>query len=166
MGLERKIGALLAAGGRTVSTAESCTGGLIAERISSVPGSSRYFAGGVVAYANAVKERQLGVSADALRRHGAVSAPVARQMALGVRGRLRTDFGIGVTGIAGPAGGTRSKPVGLVYVAVAGPAACRVRKCCFAGGRAGIRKASAETALEMLEKELQEQGVKHGKEDR
>ena len=166
MGLEREIGRLLAAAGGTVSTAESCTGGLIAARITSVPGSSQYFVGGVVAYANAVKERQLGVSADSLRRQGAVSAAVARQMAVGARRRLGTDFGIGVTGVAGPGGGTRSKPVGLVYVAVAGPAACRVRKCLFEGGRTGIRKAAAETALKMLKNELHEQGVKHGKEDR
>ena len=166
MRLEREVGVLLAAAGKTISTAESCTGGLIAARITAVPGSSQYFAGGVVAYANAVKERQLGVSANTLRRFGAVSAPVARQMAFGARQRLHTDFGIGVTGVAGPGGGTRTKPVGLVYVAVAGPAACKVRKCRFEGGRAGIRKAAAETALGMLKIELLEQGVKHGKENR
>ena len=164
--LEREIGPLLVAAGKTVSTAESCTGGLLAARITSLPGSSRYFVGGVVAYANAVKERQLDVSAETLRRHGAVSAPVARQMAGGVRRRLRTDFGVAVTGIAGPGGGTRTKPVGLVYVAVAGPTACRVRKCLFKGGRAEVRKAAAETALGMLRNMLGKQGAKHGKEER
>lgn len=166
MGLEKEIGSLLAAAGRTVSTAESCTGGLLAARISSVPGSSRYFEGGVVAYANRVKERLLGVPAATLRRHGAVSAPVARAMARGVCRLLRTDFGMAVTGVAGPGGGTATKPVGLVYLAVAGPAACRVRKCRFNGGRAGVRKASVETALNMLKYALREQGVKHGKEKR
>jgi PncC family amidohydrolase len=166
VGLEREIGVLLAAACRTVSTAESCTGGLIAARITAVPDSSRYFRGSVVAYANDVKVRQLGVSPSSLLRHGAVSERVARQMAMGARRKLRTDFGVGVTGIAGPGGGTLAKPVGLVYIAVAGPAACRARKCLFEGTRVAIRKAAAETALGMLKEELHEQGVRHGKEDR
>lgn len=104
---------------RTLATAESCTGGLIAHRITNVAGASDYFLGGVVAYSDKVKASLLRVSQDDLKEYGAVSEPVARQMAQGVRARFRADYGIGVTGVAGPGGGTAEKPVGLVYIAVA-----------------------------------------------
>ncbi|HIK38394.1 MAG: competence/damage-inducible protein A [Geminocystis sp.] len=119
--LERVVGKLLQQRGETVSVAESCTGGGIGHMITSVPGSSAYFYGGIIAYSNEVKIRQLGVEAKAIEREGAVSETVAKQMAWGVKERLATDWGIGVTGIAGPGGGSESKPVGLVYVGVAKP---------------------------------------------
>ena len=116
--LEEAVGHLLAEKGLTVAVAESCTGGLIAHRLTNVPGSSAYFLGGVVAYANEVKERVLGVRPETLRRYGAVSREVALEMARGVRRLLGADIALSATGIAGPAGGTPEKPVGLVYVAL------------------------------------------------
>lgn len=119
--LERVVGKLLQQRGETVSVAESCTGGGIGHLITSVPGSSAYFCGGIIAYSNEVKIRQLGVEATAIEKFGAVSETVAKQMAWGVKERLGTSWGIGVTGIAGPGGGSESKPVGLVYVGIAQP---------------------------------------------
>ena len=136
--------------GLTLATAESCTGGLIAHVITEVPGSSAYLAGGIVAYSNAVKERELGVPADVLAAHGAVSAQVALAMADGARTRLGTDLGVAVTGVAGPDGGTAAKPVGLVYVAVAGAGEPVVRRFTWAGDRTGNKRDSARVALEML----------------
>jgi nicotinamide-nucleotide amidase len=117
--LEDAVGALLRRRGRTVAVAESCSGGLLAQRFTSVPGASDYFVGGVVAYANETKTALLGVPEDLLEEHGAVSEPVARAMAEGVRERLAADFGLSTTGISGPAGGSEAKPVGLVCVALA-----------------------------------------------
>lgn len=117
--LEGAVGALLRARGLTVALAESCTGGLVAHRLTNVPGSSGYVVGGVVAYSNAVKVDLLGVDAGVLRRDGAVSEEVARAMARGVRARLGADIGIATTGIAGPGGGTADKPVGLVWIGYA-----------------------------------------------
>ena len=108
--------ALARALGLTIGTAESCTGGLVAERLTSIAGASDAFVGGVVAYSNAVKQTELGVPVDVLREHGAVSAETAAAMARGVRERLGVDVGLAVTGVAGPGGGTPDKPVGLVYV--------------------------------------------------
>jgi len=117
--LEAVVGRLLTEDGRTLAVAESCTGGLIAEKLTDIPGSSTYFLGGVVAYANAAKEAMLDVPGDMLAQHGAVSEPVARAMALGVRQRFGADIGIATTGISGPGGGSDEKPVGLVFVAIA-----------------------------------------------
>jgi PncC family amidohydrolase len=138
--------------GLTVATAESCTGGLVAHLLTEVPGSSGYVRGGIVAYANAVKQAELGVPEAVLEAHGAVSAQVAVAMAEGARRRLGTDLGVGVTGVAGPDGGTEAKPVGLVYVAVAGPgeAPVDVRRYLWAGDRSQNKRDSAEAALEML----------------
>ncbi|MEO1083523.1 MAG: CinA family nicotinamide mononucleotide deamidase-related protein, partial [Acidobacteriota bacterium] len=111
----------LSARGLTVSTAESCTGGLIGERLTRVPGSSAAYIGGVVAYADAMKTLQLGVDPDVIAAHGAVSGPVVEAMATGARGRFGTDLAVAVSGVAGPGGGTEEKPVGTVYLAVAGP---------------------------------------------
>lgn len=119
--LEAVLGRMLAKRGLSLSTAESCTGGAVAARITSVPGASRYFHGGVVAYDNAVKQSVLGISADVLAAHGAVSEPVARAMAEGVRARMGTDLGVATTGIAGPTGGTPDKPVGTIWLGYAGP---------------------------------------------
>jgi PncC family amidohydrolase len=115
------LAAALLAGGLSVATAESCTGGLLGAVITALPGSSRYMRGGVVAYANDVKTGLLLVPAELIEAHGAVSEPVALAMAAGVRRRLRADLGLGITGVAGPGADESSKPAGLIWVAVAGP---------------------------------------------
>lgn len=134
----------------TVATAESCTGGLVAHLLTEVPGSSAYVRGGIVAYGDEVKRTELGVAADVLAAHGAVSAQVALAMAEGVRSRLATDLGVGVTGVAGPDGGSEAKPVGLVYVAVAGLGPAVVRRFLWPGDRSENKRSSAAAALEML----------------
>lgn len=136
--------------GLTVATAESCTGGLVAHLITEVPGSSGYLRGGVVAYSDAVKAVLLGVPDATLRAHGAVSAQTAAAMAAGVRERLGSDLGVAVTGIAGPDGGSGAKPVGLVYIAVAGGREPTVRRFLWPHDREGNKRASAEAALAML----------------
>jgi nicotinamide-nucleotide amidase len=138
----------------TVAVAESCTGGMLGAVLTSVSGSSTYFQGGVIAYADAVKTRELGVSSEALERNGAVSEATARQMACGVRARFATDIGLAITGIAGPGGGTEAKPVGTVYVAAALFNGTRVRACRFAGGRSAVREQSCAAALSLLEEAL------------
>jgi PncC family amidohydrolase len=144
------LGRLLRAKGSTLATAESCTGGGLADAITNVPGSSDYFLGGVVSYANRVKERLLGVDPQLLATHGAVSEPVALQMAEGVRRALGTDVGVGITGIAGPTGGTTEKPVGLVYIAVATPEGSEVRRYLWSGDRIPNKRRSVLAALELL----------------
>jgi PncC family amidohydrolase len=134
----------------TLAVAESCTGGLLGGRITSVPGCSRYFLGGVIAYADAVKRDVLGVPEALLSAHGAVSAPVACAMAEGVRARTGADYGVSVTGIAGPEGGTPEKPVGLVYVGLAGGHGVRSEKCLFAGSRDEVRRQTVDRALGLL----------------
>lgn len=150
MVLEEEIGGWLRARHRSLAVAESCTGGLLGARLTSVSGSSDYFAGGVIAYANAVKVDLLGVDAGDLGREGSVSEVVAGQMADGVRLRLVTDIGMGVTGIAGPGGATLGKPVGLVYVALAYAGGRRVRRFVLPGDRAVVREAAVEAALNLL----------------
>lgn len=134
----------------SVATAESCTGGLVAHAITAIPGSSGYFPGGVVSYADVVKEQLLGVPTDVLAAHGAVSAQTAQAMALGVRSRFGTSLAVSVTGVAGPDGGTDAKPVGLTYVAVADADGVEVRRHRWTGDRAANKIASAEAALELL----------------
>lgn len=136
--------------GVTVATAESCTGGLVAEAITSVAGSSGYFVGGVVAYADRVKSGLLGVAGPVLAAHGAVSAQVALAMAAGARERLEASLAVSVTGVAGPDGGTEAKPVGLTYVGLASRDGSEVRKFAFGGDRAANREAAATAALEWL----------------
>jgi PncC family amidohydrolase len=136
--------------GLTVATAESCTGGLVAHALTEVPGSSAYVRGGIVAYSNDVKAELLGVPGPALEAHGAVSAQVAVAMAEGARERLHADLGVGVTGVAGPDGGTDEKPVGLVYVAVAGIGAPEVRRYLWPGDRSANKRDSAIAAIELL----------------
>lgn len=148
--LEDLIGARLTATGDTLVTAESCSGGLIAHRLTNVAGSSAYYRGGVVVYSNDLKMRLLGVAEADLRRHGAVSAQVARAMADGARQRLEAEWSLGVTGIAGPGGGTVEKPVGLVFIAVAGPRDVVVVENRFQGTREEIKAATAERALALL----------------
>jgi PncC family amidohydrolase len=153
--LESDIGRKLIERKATLATAESCSGGLIAHRITNVTGASAYFLGGVVSYSNQAKLDLLGVNATDLNTYGAVSEPVARQMAEGVRGRFGATWGIGVTGIAGPTGGTADKPVGLVYVAVAGPAGTAIRRNLFVGPRESVKEQTAQAALELLAEQLQ-----------
>jgi nicotinamide-nucleotide amidase len=136
--------------GLTVALAESCTGGLIATTITAVPGSSGYFLGGVVSYSNVAKERFLDVPAATLAAHGAVSAQSAKAMAIGARAKFGSSLAVGVTGIAGPDGGSREKPVGLTYLGLADEATTEVRRFTFTGDRAAIREAGARAALEWL----------------
>jgi nicotinamide-nucleotide amidase len=140
--------------GLTLATAESCTGGLVAQRLTSVPGSSDVFLGAVVAYADEVKARELGVQPETLARHGAVSAETAAAMAAGVRERLGADVAVAVTGIAGPGGGTEEKPVGLVYLHAEGPDGGRGVEFQFAGDRGSIRRRAAVTALHLVRRLL------------
>jgi nicotinamide-nucleotide amidase len=140
----------LAARGERVALGESCTGGLVAQLLTEVPGSSAVLDLGVVAYANAVKEELLGVDPALLAAHGAVSEPVARAMAEGARRRGRATWGIGITGIAGPSGGTEEKPVGTVHLALAGPAGTEVVARRYPGDRARIRRQAAWEALNLL----------------
>lgn len=149
--LEVLVGERLKVLRRTVGTAESCTGGLIAHLLTEVPGSSAYVMGGIVAYANNIKEQALGVPAAMLIQHGAVSEPVAIAMAEGARRSLRSDYAVSVTGIAGPGGGTPEKPVGLVYVAVATPSGTYSAKYNWnSSDRTANKQKSAEAALKLL----------------
>lgn len=152
--LEARIAAGLTATRQTLATAESCTGGLLGHRLTESAGASGFYAGGVIAYSNGVKEALLGVDPAALASQGAVSDTVARQMAQGVRERLGADFGVGITGIAGPTGGTAEKPVGLVYISVAGPVGTLVTRNEFSGTRSEIKVQSVRRALEMLQEQL------------
>jgi nicotinamide-nucleotide amidase len=139
---------------QTLATAESCTGGLVSARITDVPGASEVFLGGAVTYTNDAKEDLVGVPHELLVEHGAVSEEVARAMASGVRDRFSADWGIGITGIAGPTGGTAEKPVGLVHWAVAGPGGVEARHRVFLGDRAIIREWSVNAALDLLRRGL------------
>jgi nicotinamide-nucleotide amidase len=152
--LEAVLVRLLAAQGRTLATAESCTGGMIAELVTSVPGSSAVLRGGVVAYANTAKAALLGVPEALLREHGAVSEPVAKAMAEGARARFGTDFAVATTGIAGPTGGTKEKPVGLMYVAVAEASGTEVRELFFAFDRERNRRLAAQVAMDWVRRRL------------
>ncbi len=152
--MEEVVGLKLTLGGFTLSVAESCTGGLIAQRITDVPGSSKYFIEGVVAYSNDAKTRTLGVEPVLLLEQGAVSAPVAEAMAEGIRKRSRTDFGLSITGIAGPGGGSEDKPVGLVYIALADDAHTEHRKVIIPGDRQLIRWRASQAALDLLRRRL------------
>ena len=144
------LNAALVASGMTLATAESCTGGLIAKRITDRPGSSQVFLGGVIAYADPVKIAALGVSLDDLREHGAVSEQVARQMATGVRARFGASTGIGITGVVGPGGGSTDKPVGTVWIAIAVEDTVEARLLSLPGDRTAVRERAAQAALGWL----------------
>jgi nicotinamide-nucleotide amidase len=144
------LGRLLSERGLTLATAESCTGGLTAELLTRQSGASAFFLGGVVAYANEVKTSLLGVAPELISEHGAVSEEVAREMALGVRRLLGTSFGLGITGVAGPSGGTPDKPVGLVWYACASEQGVTARRLLRPGPRERIREVAAESALALL----------------
>jgi len=154
-GIEEHVLELCRRRGYTLATAESCTGGLVAARLTSVPGSSDVVLGGIVSYANAVKERELGVAAGLLAAHGAVSAEVAQAMAQGARRQLGADVAVAVTGIAGPDGGSAEKPVGLVYLHAEGPNGGVGREFSFPGDRASIRARSVTGALHLVRRLLQ-----------
>jgi nicotinamide-nucleotide amidase len=145
---------LCRARGLTLATAESITGGLVGARLTSVPGSSGVFVGGVVAYSNELKRSQLGVPAETLEAHGAVSPETAAAMAAGARERLGADVAVSVTGIAGPGGGTPDKPVGLVYLHAEAPDASRGIEFDFPGDRETIRIRSAVSALHLVRRVL------------
>jgi len=152
--MEEVVGRRLAMTGFTLAVAESCTGGLIAQRLTSVPGSSKYFTEGVVTYSNESKVRLLGVDKKMILEFGAVSQQVARDMARGVRHRAKTDFGIAVTGIAGPDGGTEEKPVGLVFIALADDAHTEHKRLMIPGDRELVRWRASQAALDMLRRRL------------
>ncbi|MCW5939702.1 MAG: competence/damage-inducible protein A [Fimbriimonadaceae bacterium] len=145
--LESAVVSLLKRREATVSTAESCTGGWIGARLTSVPGSSDCFVGGVVTYSNRLKQQLVGVKPETLEAHGAVSAEVAEEMALGARERLGSDFSVSVTGVAGPGGGSEDKPVGLVYIGVASPKSIEAHRHLFTGLRETVRLRSTQMAL-------------------
>lgn len=148
--LQEVIGRLLKTRSETVSTAESCTGGLLGKMITDVPGSSAWYGYGWVTYANNAKEQLLGVSSDLLARHGAVSEPVVLAMAAGARARANSTYALAISGIAGPDGGTPAKPVGTVCIALAHPAGAAARTFLFPGDREFIRDRSARMALTLL----------------
>ena len=146
---------LCRARGLTLATAESCTGGMVAARLTSVPGSSDVFVGGVVAYANTVKASELGVAQEVLEQHGAVSAETAAAMAHGVRARFGVDIGVAVTGVAGPNGGTEEKPVGLVFVHAVGPDAEEARRTELPGDRDMVRGRATAASLHLVRRLLE-----------
>jgi nicotinamide-nucleotide amidase len=152
--LEVVVGRLLLARRLTLAVAESCTGGLLGHRVTSVPGASAYFERGVLVYSNRAKEELLGVSAEILRAHGAVSDACAQAMARGVAARAGTACGLGITGVAGPDGGTPAKPVGTVFVGLAVGDAVGARRFHFEGDRASIKWQSTQMALDMLRRAL------------
>ncbi|CEP68845.1 Competence-induced protein CinA [Moorella glycerini] len=153
--LEGVVGAILGGRRLTLAIAESCTGGLLAHRVTNIPGSSDYFLGGVVAYSNEAKMKYLGVEEETLAAHGAVSPEVAAAMAQGVRRAFAADIGVGITGIAGPGGATPAKPVGLVYIGVDIQGKVEVQRELFIGERENIKWQSTQAALYLLWRGLQ-----------
>jgi len=153
--VERVVGRLLKKRGLTLAVAESCTGGLIGDRLTDVPGSSRYFAGGVIAYSNAAKKSVLGVRKQTLAKWGAVSEQTVEEMAAGVRRRFGAQVGVAVSGVAGPGGGTKVKPIGLVYVCVRVEGRSTVERHHFNGGRRAVKERSAAAALDLCRRVLE-----------
>ncbi|HEC95362.1 MAG TPA: CinA family protein [Thermoplasmatales archaeon] len=153
--LLHKVSSILKAKNLTIATAESCTGGLLGHILTNVSGSSTYFDRGIISYSNRAKMELLGVAADVIEKHGAVSEETARAMAEGVRERSNVDIGIATTGIAGPTGGTREKPVGLVYIALADGKQTIVKKFLFKGDRLANKENACEAALSMLHELLE-----------
>lgn len=153
-GIETVVGELLVAQNLRIATAESCTGGLLAKRLTDVPGSSRYFERGFVTYANESKVALLGVKPKDLEAYGAVSAEIAEQMAVGARVKAGVDVGVGITGIAGPDGGSEEKPVGTVFLAIASGRGNATRKIFMPGDRRTIRERSAQLALDLIRRHL------------
>jgi len=152
--MEEVVGRLLKERGLKLATAESCTGGLLSARIVNVPGSSAYFVGGFVVYANELKTRLLSVEEEAIKRYGAVSEEVCRQMAVGALEETDADISLAITGISGPEGGTVDKPVGLTYIGLATDREVMVKRFLFNGGRNENRFLATQWALEMLRQYL------------
>lgn len=152
--LEEVVGMYLVMRQKTVATAESCTGGLLGERITRVAGSSGYYLGGTVCYSNELKTKFAGVSPRLLETYGAVSKPVAQALAEGIRRKTNASIGVGITGVAGPGGGTEEKPVGMVFIAVADDRGTEVREFRFPGDRERVRLLSSQFALEMLRRRI------------
>jgi nicotinamide-nucleotide amidase len=150
MMLEKTIGNLLRERGWTLSIAESCTGGLVCDRITNISGSSDYFMGGMVTYSNESKAEHLGISLDFIKRYGAVSPKVARKMAQGVRKAFNTTFGLSTTGVAGPTGGTKRSPIGRVFIGFADGRRSWVRREDLKGSRRDIKEQAAEKALQFF----------------
>lgn len=153
--LAEVVGEKLAQQKKTLAVAESCTGGCLAKLLTDIPGASRYFTHGWVTYSNDAKIGELGIGADLIEKHGAVSEQVAVAMAQGARRRAGTDFAIGLTGIAGPSGGSEQKPAGLVYISVVSDSKCETKRFIMSGDRGSIRLRAAQAALNMLRLELQ-----------
>jgi len=156
MGIEEEIGVLLRKNGLTLAVAESCSGGMLGQRITAVSGSSDYFIGGVIAYSNEVKIGILHVERTVLEEHGAVSSESAARMALGVKDALGADLGLSITGIAGPGGCTAEKPVGLVFVGYCDECGSRAERFIFEGARENIRRCAVDEALTFLRNTLLE----------
>ncbi len=154
MKLEKLVGDLLRERGWTLSVAESCTGGLICDRITDVPGSSAYFMGGMVTYSNESKAKHLGVRMDEIKKYGAVSSHVAKRMAQGVRRTFHTTFGLSTTGVAGPTGGTKRSPVGRVFIAAAKGNRTWAKKLDLKGRRREIKKQAVKRSFDLLYKIL------------
>jgi len=152
--LTRRVGKLLSESNMTIGVCESCTGGMLGAMITSIPGSSKYFMGGVIAYSDLVKSKVVGVRAGTLKHFGAVSSKAAKEMALTVKKKIQTDIGVSITGIAGPGGGTTEKPVGLVYIALAIKNKVVVKRFTFKGGRQRIRRTACKHAMDLLRKVL------------
>ncbi len=148
--LQRAVGRLLSERSMMIAVAESCTGGLVGHMITGVPGSSGWFKGGIIAYSNEVKKDLLGVSPETLKGYGAVSSKTAKEMAVGVKKKLKSDIGLAVTGIAGPAGGSSKKPVGTVFIALAWNNRAEVKRLKLSGSRGVIKKEAAASALRLL----------------
>ena len=152
--LAEVVGQKLAHQKKTIAVAESCTGGCLAKLLTDIPGASRYFTQGWITYSNAAKTADLGVPSDLIEKHGAVSEQVAQAMAQGARRTAKTDFAIGITGIAGPTGASEQKPVGLVYISVDSMSGCGTKRLVLPGDRATIRLRAAQTALNMVRLKL------------
>ena len=152
--LATRLGRRMAQAGRLIVTVESCTGGLIAAALTETPGSSVWFDRGFVTYSNAAKQSFLGVQADTLARHGAVSEPVAREMAEGARRQTGADYALSVTGIAGPSGGTPDKPVGTVFIGLAGPSDTAVERHLNPFDRETFKQVTAQQALDWLRRTI------------
>ena len=153
LALSTSVGSALMARSYTISTAESCTGGLLSHVLTGISGSSAYFMGGVVAYSNAVKVEVLGVREKTLQAYGAVSEQTACEMAEGIRTRFNTDISLSTTGIAGPTGGTPEKPVGLVWIGISTPGGTHAFKCHFPGNRLDVIRS---TVVEVLSRTIEE----------
>lgn len=134
----------------TLSVAESCTGGMLAHTLTNIPGSSAWFQGGIIAYANDVKIKMLNIPSSTIQKYGAVSKQTAILMAKNIRIKMKTVYGVGITGIAGPGGGTKEKPVGLVYIAIAHSKQTLVYQCLFHGTRLSIKKQTVQKAIEIF----------------